>query len=56
VFVAIAVNEVSMDAFARELGSNRNAVYKVLFYARHKLRASPALVAYARPVSVVTSA
>ena len=25
VFVAIAVNEVPMDAFARELGSNRNA-------------------------------
>lgn len=50
VFVAIAVNEVPMDAFARELGSNRNAIYKVLFDARRKLRASPALAAYARAV------
>ncbi len=48
VFVAIAVNEVQMDAFARELGSNRNAVYKVLFDARRKLRASPTLAPYAR--------
>lgn len=50
VFVAIAVNEVPMDAFARELGSNRNAVYKVLFDARRKLRASPTLAAYGRAV------
>jgi RNA polymerase sigma-70 factor, ECF subfamily len=40
VFVAIALNEVPMDAFARELGANRNAVYKTLFDARRKLRAS----------------
>ena len=33
VFVAVALNEVPMDAFARELGSNRNAVYKSLFDA-----------------------
>ena len=39
VFVAIALNQVPMDAFARELGSNRNAVYKTLFDARRKLRA-----------------
>jgi len=50
VFVAIAVNEVPMDAFARELGSNRNAVYKVLFDARRRLRASPTLAPYARVV------
>jgi RNA polymerase sigma-70 factor, ECF subfamily len=56
VFVAIAVNEVPMDAFARELGSNRNAVYKALFDARRKLRASPALAPYARPVRAVESA
>jgi RNA polymerase sigma-70 factor (ECF subfamily) len=48
VFVAIAVNEVPMDAFARELGSNRNAVYKTLFDARRKLRASLAAAGYAR--------
>jgi hypothetical protein len=31
VFVAVALNEVPMDAMARELGANRNSVYKVLF-------------------------
>jgi RNA polymerase sigma-70 factor, ECF subfamily len=40
VFIAVALNEVPMDAFARELGSNRNAVYKALFDARCKLRLS----------------
>ena len=40
VFVAVALNEVPMDAFARELGSNRNAVDKSLFDARCKLRVS----------------
>jgi RNA polymerase sigma-70 factor, ECF subfamily len=49
VFVAIAINEVSMDAFAREVGSNRNAVYKVLFDARARLRTSLAEAGYARP-------
>lgn len=56
VFVAIAVNQVPMDAFARELGSNRNAVYKALFDARRKLRASPALAPYARTGRGVESA
>ena len=49
VFVAIALNEVPMDAFARELGSNRNAVYKTLFDARRKLRACLAAAGHARP-------
>jgi RNA polymerase sigma-70 factor (ECF subfamily) len=49
VFVAIALNDVPMDAFARELGSNRNAIYKTLFDARRKLRASLAVAGYARP-------
>ena len=40
VFVAIALNNVPMDAVALELGSNRNAIYKTLFDARRKLRAS----------------
>ncbi len=49
VFVAIALNNVPMDAFARELGSNRNAIYKTLFDARRKLRSSLATAGYARP-------
>jgi RNA polymerase sigma-70 factor (ECF subfamily) len=39
VFVAIVVNGVPLDALAVRLGSNRNAVYKVMFDARRKLRA-----------------
>jgi RNA polymerase sigma-70 factor (ECF subfamily) len=38
VFVAIALNDVSIDVLARRLGSNRNAVYKNLFDARRTLR------------------
>ena len=53
VFIAIALNEVPMDAFARELGSNRNAVYKTLFDARRKLRACLAAAGHARPVSKI---
>ena len=40
VFVAIALNEVSIDVLALELASNRNAIYKNLFDARRELRAS----------------
>jgi RNA polymerase sigma-70 factor (ECF subfamily) len=40
VFVAIALNDVSIDVVALELGSNRNAIYKNLFDARRSLRAS----------------
>jgi RNA polymerase sigma-70 factor, ECF subfamily len=47
VFVAIALQDVPVDALAAELGSNRNAVYKVLFDARRKLRASLAGAGYA---------
>ena len=39
VFVAIALNDVSIDELAHELGSNRNAIYKNLFDARRRLRA-----------------
>ena len=38
VFVAIALNDVPIDVLARELGSNRNAIYKNLFDARRALR------------------
>ena len=46
VFVAIALNEVSIDVLAVQLGSNRNAIYKNLFDARCKLRASLAAAGY----------
>lgn len=49
VFVAIALNQVPTDAFARELGASRNAVYKTLFDARHKLRASLGAAGYEPP-------
>lgn len=52
VFVAIAVNGVPMDVLARELGSNRNALYKVLFDARRKLRAGLAAAGYGASPSV----
>jgi RNA polymerase sigma-70 factor (ECF subfamily) len=38
IFVAIVLNAVPLDALVLELGSNRNAIYKVLFDARRKLR------------------
>jgi RNA polymerase sigma-70 factor, ECF subfamily len=40
VFVAIVLNGVPLDALTLELGSSRNAIYKVLFDARCKLRAA----------------
>jgi RNA polymerase sigma-70 factor (ECF subfamily) len=38
VFVAIALNDVSIDVLAVQLGTNRNAIYKNLFDARRNLR------------------
>ena len=46
VFVAIVLNDVPLDALVAELGSNRNAIYKVLFDARRKLRAALAAGGY----------
>jgi RNA polymerase sigma-70 factor (ECF subfamily) len=40
IFIAIVLNGMPLDALVAELGSNRNAVYKTLFDARRKLRAS----------------
>jgi RNA polymerase sigma-70 factor (ECF subfamily) len=40
VFTAIAVDGVPLDALAAELGASRNALYKTMFDARRKLRAS----------------
>ena len=39
VFVAIALNDVSIDVLALQLRSSRNAIYKNLFDARRTLRA-----------------
>ena len=47
VFVAIALNDVPIDALALQLDSNRNAIYKNLFDARRKLRASLAAAGHA---------
>jgi RNA polymerase sigma-70 factor (ECF subfamily) len=49
VFAAIALNDVPIDALALHLGSNRNAIYKNLFDARRRLRAS--LAAAGHPLS-----
>jgi RNA polymerase sigma-70 factor (ECF subfamily) len=46
VFVAIVVNGVPLDALAARLGSNRNAIYKMMFDARRKLRAALAANGY----------
>ena len=46
VFVAIVLNDVPLDAVALRLGSNRNAVYKMMFDARRKLRAALAANGY----------
>ena len=46
VFVAIVLNGVPLDALVLELGSSRNAIYKVLFDARRKLRAALAANGY----------
>jgi RNA polymerase sigma-70 factor, ECF subfamily len=45
-FVAIVVNGVPLDALVVRLGSNRNAIYKMMFDARRKLRAALAANGY----------
>jgi RNA polymerase sigma-70 factor (ECF subfamily) len=40
VFVAIVLNDVPLDTLVIKLGSNRNAIYKMVFDARRKLRAA----------------
>lgn len=39
VFVALFVEGIPLDALADKLGTNRNALYKMMFDARRKLRA-----------------
>lgn len=38
VFTAIVVDDIPLDALAAELGLRRNAIYKVIFDARRKIR------------------
>jgi RNA polymerase sigma-70 factor (ECF subfamily) len=40
VFVAIVVDGIPLDALAARLGLQRNAIYKVMFDARRKIRAA----------------
>ena len=40
------LNDVPLDALALRLGSNRNAIYKMMFDARRKLRAALAANGY----------
>jgi RNA polymerase sigma-70 factor, ECF subfamily len=47
VFIAVALNEVPIDVIALRRDSNRGAIYKTLFDARTKLRASLAAAGYA---------
>ena len=49
VFVAIALNDVSIDVLALQLATNRNAIYKNLFDARRNLRARMAAAGHPVP-------
>jgi RNA polymerase sigma-70 factor (ECF subfamily) len=40
VFVALVLNDVPLDALIVELNTNRNAIYKMMFDTRRKLRAA----------------
>jgi RNA polymerase sigma-70 factor (ECF subfamily) len=46
VFVAIVLNDVPLDTLVLPLASSRNAIYKMLFDARRKLRAALAANGY----------
>ena len=46
VFVALVLNGVPLDTLVIEMGSNRNAIYKMMFDARRKLRAALAANGY----------
>jgi RNA polymerase sigma factor (sigma-70 family) len=56
VFVATVLNGMPTDVLAEKLGSTHNALYKVLFDARKKLRAALVASGYLADVSEVRSA
>jgi RNA polymerase sigma-70 factor, ECF subfamily len=51
VFVAIVLNDVPLDTLVVTLASSRNAIYKMLFDARRKLRAALVANGYLRDES-----
>ncbi len=50
VFIAIAVDGVPLDALVVRLGTNRNAIYKMMFDARRKLRAALVAGGHLEPI------
>ena len=46
VFVALVLNGIPLDTLVLEMASNRNAIYKMMFDARRKLRAALAANGY----------
>jgi RNA polymerase sigma-70 factor (ECF subfamily) len=50
VFIAIVVEGVPLDALVIRMGATRNAIYKVMFDARQKLRRELANQGYIEPV------
>ena len=46
IFVAIVVDGIPLDALAAGLGLRRNAIYKVIFDARRKIRRALAAKGY----------
>ena len=56
VFVATVLNGMPTDVLAEELGSTHNALYKVLYDARKKLRAALVANGYLADVSAARSA
>jgi RNA polymerase sigma-70 factor, ECF subfamily len=40
IFIALVVDGVPLDALVARLGTSRNAIYKTMYDARGKLRAS----------------
>ncbi|MGI9005568.1 MAG: RNA polymerase sigma factor [Streptosporangiaceae bacterium] len=49
IFVAVVLNGVPLDALVVRYDTNRNAIYKVMFEARRKLRAALAADGYLEP-------
>jgi RNA polymerase sigma-70 factor, ECF subfamily len=46
VFTAIVVDQVPLDVLAAEMGLLRNAVYKLIYDARRKIRRAPTANGY----------
>lgn len=55
VLIASVVDETSADDLAQRLGSNRNAIYKVLFDARQKVRLALRAEGFTGPFTPITT-